>query len=164
MPSDPQNFWNFSLQLYDRPGVASACLELQDAHRLDVNLLLFCFWHASAYGTVDRELLQKVVAFSSEWRTHLVQPLRSTRQWMKLNSSSDKQFDDLREQIKASELMGEKLQQEKIASLTSAFWQEREYQLSHEDIDRNIDRLLQALGIERIDAINSRLRAIRGAV
>ena len=40
MPNKPQKFWNFSLALYDAQGVAAACLELQEAYQLDVNLIL----------------------------------------------------------------------------------------------------------------------------
>ncbi|MGB5854385.1 MAG: TIGR02444 family protein [Oceanisphaera sp.] len=39
MPSAEQ-FWQFSAQHYTRPGVAQACLHLQDEHGANVNLLL----------------------------------------------------------------------------------------------------------------------------
>src|SRR5262249_40267230 len=42
------NFWNFSLKVYGRPGVAAACIALQDGLGLDVNLLLYCCWHGRA--------------------------------------------------------------------------------------------------------------------
>lgn len=35
-----EQFWQFSEQHYARPGVAQACLELQDKHGANVNLLL----------------------------------------------------------------------------------------------------------------------------
>ena len=38
------SFWAFSLEFYARPGVAEACLALQDRHGLDVNILLLCCW------------------------------------------------------------------------------------------------------------------------
>ncbi|HEX6103216.1 MAG TPA: TIGR02444 family protein, partial [Alphaproteobacteria bacterium] len=37
-------FWSFSVALYGRPGVAPACLALQDRFGCDVNLLLFAIW------------------------------------------------------------------------------------------------------------------------
>ena len=37
-------FWDFSLEIYAKPGVAQACLALQDECGADVNLLLFCCW------------------------------------------------------------------------------------------------------------------------
>ena len=164
MPNEPQEFWNFSLQLYDREGVAAACLELQDAYQLDVNLILFCFWHGSAYGEADQELLKNVIELSIEWRSHVVQPLRSARAWMKLNPSPAKQFDSLRERIKADELMAEKFQQEQIASLTSAFNSGRQCVLGFDDIGKNIDTLLHAVEIERDERMTNRLEIIRGAI
>ncbi|MFP2768559.1 TIGR02444 family protein [Oceanisphaera sp. KMM 10153] len=37
---DADQFWQFSEQHYPRPGVAQACLQLQDEHGANVNLLL----------------------------------------------------------------------------------------------------------------------------
>ena len=164
MPNEPQKFWNFSLQLYDREGVAAACLELQDAYQLDVNLILFCFWHGSAYGEIDQELLKNVMELSTEWRSHVVQPLRGARAWMKLNPSPGEQFDNLREKIKADELMAEKFQQEQIASLTLAFNSGRQCVFGLDDIGKNIDSLLYAAEIERNERITSRLEIIRDAI
>lgn len=164
MPNEPQNFWNFSLQLYDREGVAAACLELQDTYQLDVNLVLFCFWHSSAYGEVNKELLRTVIEFSVEWRRNVVQPLRNARTWMKLNPSPGEQFESLRERIKADELMTEKYQQEKIASLTSEFNSSRQWLFGDDDIGKSIDSLLHAAEIERDEKITSRLEVIHSAM
>lgn len=164
MPNKPQKFWNFSLALYDAQGVAAACLELQEAYQLDVNLILFCFWHGSAYGKIDQELLQNVLEVSIEWRCGVVQPLRSARAWMKLNPNPSKQFDSLRERIKADELMAEKFQIEQIASLTLAFNKGRQCVVGNDDTRENIDSLLVAAKIERDEKINSALEVIRGAI
>jgi len=164
MPNEPQKFWNFSLELYEAEGVAAACLELQDTYQLDVNLILFCFWHGSTYGEVDPELLLDVIELSSEWRSHVVQPLRSARTWMKLSPNPNDQFDSLRERIKADELMAEKFQTEEIASLTKAFNEGRQCVFGNDDTRANIDSLLAATGIERDEKITSALEIIRGAI
>lgn len=164
MPNKPQKFWTFSLELYDAQGVAAACLELQDAYQLDVNLILFCFWHGSAYGKIDQELLQNVLELSIEWRCEVVQPLRSARDWMKLNPNPSNQFDSLRERIKADELMAEKFQIEQIASLTLAFNTGRQCVWGSDDIRENIDSLLVAAKIERDEKITSALEVIRSAI
>ncbi len=164
MPNKPQNFWNFSLELYDREGVAAACLKLQDAYQLDVNLLLFCFWHGSAYGRIDQELLQKVIELSIEWRCGVVQPLRSARTWMKHNPNPSEQFESLREKIKASELLAEKFQIEQIANSTWEFNQGRQCVFGNDDIGENIDSLLAATKVERDEKITSALDIIRGAI
>ena len=164
MPNKPQKFWTFSLELYDAEGVAAACLELQDAYQLDVNLILFCFWHGSVYGKIDQELLQNIIKLSIEWRSGVVQPLRSARSWMKLNSNPSEQFDSLRERIKADELMAEKFQIERIANLTLVFNKGRKCVLSNDDAEENIDSLLVAVKIERDEKIASALEIIRGAI
>ena len=164
MPNKPQKFWTFSLELYDAEGVAAACLELQDAYQLDVNLILFCFWHGSAYGKIDQELLQNVIKLSIEWRSGVVQPLRSARSWMKLNSNPSEQFDSLRERIKADELMAEKFQIERIASLTLVFNRGRKCVLSNDDVEENIDSLLVAVKIERDEKVTRALEIIRGSI
>ena len=164
MPNKPQKFWTFSLELYDAEGVEAACLELQDAYQLDVNLILFCFWHGSAYGKIDQELLQNVIKLSIEWRSGVVQPLRSARSWMKLNSNPSEQFDSLRERIKADELMAEKFQIERIASLTLVFNRGRKCVLSNDDVEENIDSLLVAVKIERDEKVTRALEIIRGAI
>ena len=164
MPNKPQKFWTFSLELYDAEGVAAACLELQDAYQLDVNLILFCFWHGSAYGKIDQELLQNIIKLSIEWRCGVVQPLRSARSWMKLNSNPSDQFNSLRERIKADELMAEKFQIERIANLTLVFNKGRKCVLSNDDAEENIDSLLVAVKIERDEKIASALEIIRGAI
>jgi uncharacterized protein (TIGR02444 family) len=164
MPIKPQKFWTFSLELYDAEGVAAACLELQDASQLDVNLILFCFWHGSAYGKIDPELLQNVIELSTEWRSEVVQPLRNARSWMKLNSIPSEQFDSLRERIKADELMAEKFQIERIDSLTLVFNRGRKCVLGNDDAGENIDSLLVAVKIERDEKITSAIEIIRGAI
>ena len=164
MPNKPQKFWTFSLELYDAEGVAAACLELQDAYQLDVNLILFCFWHGSAYGKIDQELLQNIIKLSIEWRSGVVQPLRSARSWMKLNSNPSDQFNSLRERIKADELMAEKFQIERIANLTLVFNKGRKCVLSNDDAEENFDSLLVAVKIERDEKIASALEIIRGAI
>ena len=35
-------FWNYSLNLYEQPGIKSTCLMLQDKFKLNVNLLMLC--------------------------------------------------------------------------------------------------------------------------
>ncbi len=47
-------FWDFSLEVYGAEGVPPACLALQEAHQLDVNIVLFCCWTgATGRGALD---------------------------------------------------------------------------------------------------------------
>jgi uncharacterized protein (TIGR02444 family) len=83
-PQDaPQNFWNFSLGLYGRPGVAPALLGLQDALGLDVNMLVFCCWAASCGRVLSAADLDAVEAVAEPWQNEVVKPLRALRRRLK---------------------------------------------------------------------------------
>jgi uncharacterized protein (TIGR02444 family) len=41
-----EEFWEFALARYARPGVAQCCVALQDEHGANVMLLLYCAWRA----------------------------------------------------------------------------------------------------------------------
>ena len=52
----PELFWQHSLQHYAQPGVADACLALQDNYQVNVNLLLFYHWCFTVNQTLPRSL------------------------------------------------------------------------------------------------------------
>ena len=52
----PELFWQHSLQHYAQPGVADACLALQDNYQVNVNLLLFYHWCFTVNQPVPRSL------------------------------------------------------------------------------------------------------------
>ena len=73
-------FWEFSLDVYARPGVADACIALQDEAGLDVNLILFCLWAgAEGPGRLQPEDLGRAVALASAWQDEVVKPVRAAR-------------------------------------------------------------------------------------
>lgn len=77
-------FWDFSLSVYMSDGVGAACLELQDAHELDVNVLLFCMWlGASGRGTLSASEMATVTGAVHEWHHDVVRELRAVRVRMK---------------------------------------------------------------------------------
>lgn len=123
MSKSSQNFWDFSLQLYSVDGVAPACLELQNNHGLDVNMLLLCVWYGRHFGSLPSASLQQALEFSGHWRSNVVQPLRDTRQWMKGHpppgEAEQASFSGVREQIKVVELKAEKHQQNTLQEIVS---------------------------------------------
>ena len=54
-PREESPFWRFSLRFYSRPGVASACLALQDEAGADVNVMLFLLFLAEHKRQVTKE-------------------------------------------------------------------------------------------------------------
>lgn len=118
----PASLWNFSVHTYGKPGVADACLALQDRHGLDVNVLLFCCWFGCTRGVVDEPLWNRVLAFSEPWADNVVRPLRAVRTWMKHTGCTQPDISNdacmkLREEMKRLELKAEQLQKHTLQSL-----------------------------------------------
>ena len=99
-------FWVFSTGFYAREGVASECLRLQDEHGVDVNLLLYCLWCASLGRALDRDCLEALDSAVAEWRDKVVVRLRGLRR-----SLTGSGVDEIREAVKAAELLAEQWQQ-----------------------------------------------------
>jgi len=77
-------FWDFSLALYAKPGVAPACLALQERHGIDVNALMFCVWLGeSGRGLAAPAELDAAFAAVASWHAQVVRTLRPLRQRLK---------------------------------------------------------------------------------
>ena len=109
---DQTPFWRFSGEVYGRPGVAEACLALQDRHGLDVNLLLFCAWAGSCGRLLDGGDLGLLWLAVRPWQDEVVAPLRSARRWLKQQVSLPEDLGEaFREEVKAMELQAEMMEQ-----------------------------------------------------
>jgi uncharacterized protein (TIGR02444 family) len=110
--------WAFASQIYAKPGVADACLRLQEEAGVDVMILLI-----AAFAAIRREVLltpddiQELDALCRPWREQVVQPLRALRTALKSGPSPapGAATERLRSQIKTSELMSERLQNDLLA-------------------------------------------------
>ena len=114
-------FWRFSLRFYRQPGVADACIALQDACGVDVNILLLFLWLATAKRSVPVAAAQAVCAKAGAWHDDVVVPLRALRRKLKDGSSLvERSAAELfRTRIKAVELESERLQQEALFGLAA---------------------------------------------
>jgi uncharacterized protein (TIGR02444 family) len=107
------DFWRFSLALYGRPGVAPACLLLQDEHGRDENLVLYACWiGASGRGRLAPAGLAAAEAIAAPWRRAVIEPLRAARRAAKGAPDAD----DLYASLKAAELEAERIAQERLAA------------------------------------------------
>ncbi|HYA06733.1 MAG TPA: TIGR02444 family protein [Xanthobacteraceae bacterium] len=109
-------FWRFSLKFYRQPGVADACIALQDGCGVDVNLLLFLFWLASDDRQLSADDVKLLDDNVRDWRNLTVVPIRDTRRKLKGAATlvdPDKQ-EAFRNRVKAIELEAERLQQEAL--------------------------------------------------
>jgi uncharacterized protein (TIGR02444 family) len=115
-PSPEEVFWQFSIAFYALPGVAPALIALQDRDGLDINLILFALWLGiSGRQRLDSDALAAAERAIGPLRTGIVEPLRALRRNLKLYPDLDVQC--LRKRVKALELEGEKLVQNRLARL-----------------------------------------------
>jgi uncharacterized protein (TIGR02444 family) len=122
-------FWDFSNRIYQQPEVRDLCLQLQNEHGMDVNLLLFACWHARSRGLLARRTAKDALSFSLLWSAQVIQPLRQARTWMKHNTApactADARwltpgYEQLREQIKALELECEHFQENRLEDMVQS--------------------------------------------
>jgi uncharacterized protein (TIGR02444 family) len=114
-------FWRFSLRFYRQPGVADACIALQDGCDVDVNILLFLLWLATARRCVPFAAARELCAEAAAWRDDVVAPLRTLRRRLKNGSTLVERgaAELFRTRIKAMELESERLQQEAMFALAA---------------------------------------------
>lgn len=101
------DLWDHALALYARPGVETACLDLQ-AQGGDVCLLLCATWLQARGVAVLDERAQALREVAEPWQRDVVAPLRSLRQQWRVAAQDDAQLTVLREQVKGLELQAEK--------------------------------------------------------
>jgi uncharacterized protein (TIGR02444 family) len=113
--SAPGTLWRFSLDFYPRPGVAAACLALQDRHGRDVNLVLFAVWVGlSGRGRLNPAGLAGAEAAIGPWRGEMIEKLRELRRKAKSGGG------DLYEALKSAELLAERAAQDRLEALAPA--------------------------------------------
>jgi uncharacterized protein (TIGR02444 family) len=117
-PEPPRDaFWRFSLDFCGRPGVAAACLDLQDGHGRDVNLVLFACWVGlSGRGRLAPAALATADAALEPWRRKIVAPLRVLRRRVKATADAAALYAAL----KAAELEAERVTQDRLDVLAPA--------------------------------------------
>jgi uncharacterized protein (TIGR02444 family) len=115
-------FWRFSLQFYRLPGVADACIALQDQAHVDVNLLLFLLWNAHMGRVLCRADVEALESRVTEWRDNVVIPLREVRRQLKSPPALVEKgaAEAFRTRIKQIELEAERLQQESLYALAQS--------------------------------------------
>jgi len=112
------HLWDYSLQLYQQPGVEALCLELQDHWGADVNILLWLCWLEREGLAINDTRLYLAQARIATWQTEIVQPLRRMRRHIKQHyGTKDPQIEASRQAIKAAELQAEKAVQTRLESL-----------------------------------------------
>ena len=110
-------FWSFSIEVYGHPGVAPACLALQDRFGCDVNILLFALWAARCGRALTSAEFDALDAAVAPWRKGVVEPIRALRRAVKTDEmgAAPASRERVRAKLLEAELRGEKAGQEMLA-------------------------------------------------
>lgn len=111
-----EQLWNFAVHCYQRPGVAEACLALQERAGADVNLLLTGIWLAVQRRRWREQDVAELAHLCAGWRAHCLLPLREVRRYLKAHRQTpEPDIRDLYQRTKLLELAAERHQLDMIA-------------------------------------------------
>ncbi|MET0669164.1 MAG: TIGR02444 family protein [Xanthobacteraceae bacterium] len=121
-PISKSPFWQFSVKFYAEPGVAQACIDLQDQASVDVNILFFLLWSATQNRALGNSEVAELERDIGPWRDMAVVPLRNVRRALKAPPAvmAPQDAEGFRTRIKAVELEAERLQQEAMYGLAQS--------------------------------------------
>lgn len=120
MADETPTLKDFALALYAREGVPPACLALQEATGLDVNILLFAAWRGAVLRReVSPADIDAARARVAEWHSEVVKALRTVRRRLKTGPSPapDDRTAKLRAQVQAIEIAAEIIELEELGAL-----------------------------------------------
>lgn len=105
--------WDWSADVYARPGVEGLLLTLQDRHGLSVNMLLWCLWCGAHFETPGDLIMRKAEDLSRRWTGAVTSPLRAARRGSSAPpvQTPDEETSALKTRIKQAELMAERIEQ-----------------------------------------------------
>ena len=122
MTNNENPFWTYSYALHESDGVGPACIELQDRHGLDVNLLLYCCWiGASGRSALDAADLEKASGTVQQWQRQVSTPIRDIRRILKTDSLGVpvELSQAFRKELMAVELASERVAQDALLAIAS---------------------------------------------
>lgn len=104
------DLWTWAVAAYDAPGVAEACLSLQDHNEQNVPLMLWAAWVAVTGRRPDEETIEAACDAARAYDTVVVAPLRTVRRTLKapIPDVDNEHREALRQQVKALELDAER--------------------------------------------------------
>ncbi len=74
--------WNYTTQIWTLPDVEAICIDLQNNHDANVNMLLYCCWAGTKNLCLNEDDLQILLDAVQPWQT-ITKPLRDSRKLMK---------------------------------------------------------------------------------
>ena len=116
MQDSVSSLWEYALTAYAYPDVAHACLLAQDAHGVDVNLLLCAAWCAACGIRLDEAAVRNLDGHCRSWREQVIIPLRRQRRAWKTGAGRSDDY----AAIKELELAAEREQLRRLETLVGA--------------------------------------------
>jgi uncharacterized protein (TIGR02444 family) len=111
----------FSRTFYERPGIATALIALQDETGRDVNLILFAIWLGlSGRGRLTEQKLAAAEHAVYSIRVEVIEPLRALRRH--LSTIVDADIQRVRERIKVVEIEAEEAAQFRLAGIAGTLF------------------------------------------
>lgn len=147
---DAKAFWDSACGLYERAGVASLCLELQDGlFDFNVNLLLLACYKGDRGQQLELTHWQLIHARIGPWQNQMMQPLRTVRRESKAWDPA------LYQQLKKAELAAERLEQTLILTVLTD-----QTLAQGATVEDNLQTLATSLGAQDDPSVQRRLRRL----
>lgn len=147
MANTDLRLWPFALKVYGKPGVATACLLLQDRFGADVNILLYGCWMAARGRRLSVEDLARARSLCADWHAQIIAPARALRRRLKPYAVAEQAKTPVYEAFKAAELAAEKAQQAMLEQLAGDHGETVEAAAGQALIAANVQAYFQALGV-----------------
>jgi uncharacterized protein (TIGR02444 family) len=114
------DFWDWAFVAYEKPGVAEACLILQDHFEQNIPVLLWGAWNATTGRKPDEETLEAACDMARAYDRVVVAPLRAMRRTLKspIPDIETEHREALRAKVKGLELDAERRLMLELADLS----------------------------------------------
>ena len=117
------DFWAWANDVYARPGVADSLISGQDNAGLNVNMMLWACWSATAFDDIPESAMRSAMGALAEWSDTVTAPLRAARRGAKPfeGQSGFQKAAALRNAIKSAELDAERIEIEILEDLAALY-------------------------------------------
>ncbi|KAA1157587.1 TIGR02444 family protein [Pseudoalteromonas fuliginea] len=115
------HFWQFACTFYAKPEQQTTLLALQNQQGKNVNLCLLLLYLDSLNLSINTQQLNELTQVVSEFDTHVLQPLRAARSYLKTNQNTISDYATIRAELLSTELKLEKQQQHMLIEAVNEF-------------------------------------------